>query len=340
MSKMCRISLFVTCGLLSLVCSIPLPTLNINSSTITLSGGSAGGALATQLHIAYSSMFSGAALIASPPFACAKMNLVSTAACMTLPLSIVTADLEFTTFSLQELGLIDPTKNLAHQRVWIFSGTKDTVVYQGVVKKQEEYYRLYMPSANIATKYDIPAAHSLATNNSMDNACDFLGIPFINYCQYDSVREFLRFILFEPNNIYAKEPARLMKRENLIKFEQKPYIPSSVLIPYMKGLHDFGYLYVPDACKNGTTVCHLHVSLHGCLQNDEFSGMAYFERTGINEWAETNNIVVLYPQAHSIIPYSALACWDWFGYTGPAYTTNEGIQMQSIRNMIKALLGK
>jgi hypothetical protein len=323
------------------VCANPLPQgLNIDPHSITLSGGSAGGAMANQMHIAYSSLFSGAAIIAAPPYACAKANIASATACMTLPSYVVTADLTLTTYALEKIGMIDETKNLVNDSVWIFSGSKDTVVYPAIVRKLEDYYKNFVERDNIKSKYDIPAAHSLATNNSLDNDCDYLGEPFINYCGFDSVKDFLHHILFTPNKIEARAPASVMKRENLIQFDQRPYVPSSVLLPYLQGIHDHGMIYVPDACKNGTNKCHLHVSLHGCLQNAEFIGNTYFERTGLNEWAETNNIIVLYPQSHTVLPYSAMACWDWFGYTGPFYATKSGIQTRTVRNMVVALLGK
>lgn len=45
-----------------------LPRLNINPQTITLSGFSAGGFLASQLHFIYSSRFKGLGLVSGGPF--------------------------------------------------------------------------------------------------------------------------------------------------------------------------------------------------------------------------------------------------------------------------------
>ena len=44
------------------------PSMNIDTDRMTVSGVSAGGAMAQQIHIAYSDMFSGAAIIAGVPF--------------------------------------------------------------------------------------------------------------------------------------------------------------------------------------------------------------------------------------------------------------------------------
>ena len=60
---------------------------------------------------------------------------------------------------------------------------------------------------------------------------------------------------------------------------------------------DVGYLYVPSACQSGKVSCRLHVSFHGCQQTLSLIGNAYAVHAGYNEWAEANNIIVLYPYA-------------------------------------------
>ncbi|HCF79113.1 MAG TPA: hypothetical protein DER52_05440, partial [Glaciecola sp.] len=58
---------------------------------------------------------------------------------------------------------------------------------------------------------------------------------------------------------------------------------------------DDGYIYIPQSCAQGDT-CRLHVSFHGCNQNASAIGMDYIEDTGLNEWADSNNLIILYPQ--------------------------------------------
>lgn len=55
------------------------------------------------------------------------------------------------------------------------------------------------------------------------------------------------------------------------------------------------YYYVPTSCQNGEK-CKVHISLHGCLQTLADIGTKYITMTGINDYAEANNIIVLYPQ--------------------------------------------
>jgi hypothetical protein len=58
--------------------------------------------------------------------------------------------------------------------------------------------------------------------------------------------------------------------------------------------------------------------------------------------AETNNLIILYPQAiASILQSNPNGCWDWWGYTGSfgssTYATHGAPQMEIVRAVIKAL---
>jgi len=70
--------------------------------------------------------------------------------------------------------------------------------------------------------------------------------------------------------------------------------------------------------------------------------MAYVQNTGFNKWADTNNIVVVYPQAINISG-NPNGCWDWWGYlTGTAntYDTKTGPQMAALQKLIDWAGGK
>ena len=62
---------------------------------------------------------------------------------------------------------------------------------------------------------------------------------------------------------------------------------------------------------------------------------------GYNRWAETNRIVVLYPQARATwgMPLNPYGCWDWWGYTGTAYTGKSAPQIAALRAMVEKLAG-
>ena len=77
-----------------------------------------------------------------------------------------------------------------------------------------------------------------------------------------------------------------------------------------------GLLYTPPACAP-EHACKLVVALHGCLSGEYLLGDEFPELANLDTYADTNNLVILYPQAiASVIPYNPEGCWDWWGYDG------------------------
>jgi poly(3-hydroxybutyrate) depolymerase len=132
---------------------------------VTVSGLSSGAAMAAQLHLAYSSVFSGSGIVAGPPYYCAQGNsLTAVTTCMSGPAAFVPVSrLESQLQSYVSAGTADPTSNLKDDPVYIFSGTNDRIATQSVVKIHETIYSSV--GANIKTKYDIPASHAFVTDN-------------------------------------------------------------------------------------------------------------------------------------------------------------------------------
>eukprot|EP01080_Neovahlkampfia_damariscottae_P007609 gene7609-11932_t len=94
-------------------------------------------------------------------------------------------------------------------------------------------------------------------------------------------------------------------------------------------------VYVPTECKDGTKQCRLHIVFHGCLQNYDKIGDVYAKHTGYNEWAEANNIIILYPQTKaSYSPMNPNGCWDWWAYSGSNAYHKKGAQMEAVKKMI------
>ena len=100
-----------------------------------------------------------------------------------------------------------------------------------------------------------------------------------------------------------------------------------------------GLLYTPPACAAGAA-CKLVVALHGCLSGQYLLGDEFPELANLDSYADTNNLVVLYPQAiASVIPGNPEGCWDWWGYDGPDFAVKTAPQMVTIMNMVTALGG-
>ena len=105
----------------------------------TISGFDSGGGMAHLMHVIYSDTFHGAGIASAGPFAC--MHLFSEAgACEIKPQSVKVDKLESLASLLADRGLIADTKNLKGESVWLYSGTKDSVIDPGELLLVSEFY--------------------------------------------------------------------------------------------------------------------------------------------------------------------------------------------------------
>jgi len=67
-------------------------------------------------------------------------------------------------------------------------------------------------------------------------------------------------------------------------------------------------------------------------------GQVFVQNAGYLQWAEPNNIIVLFPQAAaSLFHENPEACFDWWGYVDANYAFKNSQQMATFRNMVKAI---
>ncbi|KAM4747266.1 poly(3-hydroxybutyrate) depolymerase-like [Rhinophrynus dorsalis] len=302
-------------------------------SGVSVSGLSSGAFMANQFHVAHSGKVIGAAMFAGGPYYCAMGNtLTATNACMKYPSSINVNSLKIYTQTCANTGLIDPLSNLAGDKVFIFSGSLDSVLVPGVSKKLEEYYKAYITSSGaIKAVYDIPAQHGMPTDN-YGGACGAKNEEYINNCNYNGAYEAL-------NHIYGglkKPSSTAVQTGQLFLFDQSEYFKLAPAITY--GMDTAGYVYVPASCHSGER-CRLHIAFHGCVQGREKVGDKFARYAGYNQVADLNNFIILYPQAKS----NALnlnGCWDWWGFTGIAYANKNGFQVTGVERMMLRALGQ
>jgi len=318
---------------------VSLPSYNVDIKQTSVSGLSSGGYMAVQFDVAFSATMRGAGIIAGGPFYCAQGSvLTATSTCSCAPFgcfgqsSTNVAQLIAITDQDAGRGLIDPTGNLARHKIWLFSGSHDTVVPQRVMNDLSTYYRHYIASANISYKNDMPAEHAMPTD-FFGNPCGTRDDPFINNCDYDAAGQLLQWIYGE---LQPKNTGQL--GGSFINFDQGEFIDHAA----DHGMAPDGWLYVPASCSNNES-CKLHVVFHGCKQYETYRypspsgqatfGTTYVRNTGYNKWADTNNMIVLYPQATASGP-NPNGCWDWWGYDDPNYAVKTGRQMATVKHMI------
>lgn len=290
----------------------------------SLSGIGAGANMAVQLNVAYSASTVGAGLIAGAPYWCAQgSQVISTSACANAAYLINVNSLVQYTKEQASTGNIDPILDLQNDRIWLFSGLKDTVVNQGVVKKLYSYYSSFINSYKINTTYDQQAEYAWITNGT-GNPCWYLGSPYLNHCKLDTAGILLKYIYGTLNDAVGQNFA------NLYSFPQHEFAGNSAA-----GLDTNGWIYQPSYCTENA--CKLHVALHGCGMNYVAIGDKFIKGTNLNGWAEANNIVILYPQVLAQSGRNIEGCWDWWGYTGENYAVKSGLQMAAIYNMTQSL---
>lgn len=323
---------------------VPLPALAIDPSGISVSGVSSGGYMAQQFHVAHSAKVMGAAVFAGGPYYCAgdryPYNLFTALdVCMDFNDFIPFFGPPDSARSIRETraraedGSIDDPASMRSDRVYLFSGQADETVPQPVMEALRTYYGAFVNSANIRYVGTVPAGHAMVTSD-FGNTCETTAAPYINDCDYDAAGELLTHI-YGP----LREPTE--PTGQLIAFDQSEFVSD----PGTASLARVGYLYLPSACADGAK-CKLHVAFHGCRQDQAEVGDAFYVHAGYNDWAEANNIIVLYPQAaprrdrlFGITWWwpNPRGCWDWWGFTGDGFHLKSGAQMIAIEAMIDRL---
>ncbi|MEU0880542.1 PHB depolymerase family esterase [Lentzea sp. NPDC005914] len=304
----------------------------LGGHTITgtyVSGLSSGGFMANQLHVAYSSVFQGAGIFSAGAYDCAQ-NSVNTAqfACMdTFQQRKTPAELEQLTRSRATAGTVDPPQNLSGDPVWLFHGTADQTVAPAVNDDLATYYRDF--GARVAYNNTSAAGHAWVSPIG-PNSCGSTSSPYVNNCgAVDPVKEMLGHLFGQVN------PAAGALSGKLVQFDQSAYVPGGNAAAVSMGRE--GFAYVPRACETGP--CKLMVTLHGCYQYYGLVGNALMDKAYLNEYADTNNMIVLYPQATTMTG-NPRGCWDWWGYQSAQYALRTGPQMTAVVNMVKAMSGQ
>jgi pimeloyl-ACP methyl ester carboxylesterase len=334
----------------------PLGAYGAASEQVTVSGLSSGAYMAAQLAVAYSSIYSGVGVIAGGPYGCAYSavglsgninralgpcmaggySAMQRWQCFFFIASCPGPDAPDATRSIElvrenaKRGAIDPLAHLARQRVFLLSGKQDRTLVPAVVSALERFYAAFVPAANIRHESLPHAAHTFPTDTyAKGNACAVGKPPYVSDCDYDAAGRLLEHLKgpLKPRNDAAPAGA-------LIAFEQKPFFPAGI----ETGMGTTGYVYVPKVCTEKEARCRIHVALHGCRQTVSEIGLSFVEGAGYNRWADTNALIVLYPQvrtATSRFDANPENCWDWWGYTGSVWLERNAPQMRAIGAMVR-----
>lgn len=308
---------------------VALGSYNINPAHVYVAGISSGGFMAVQLHFAYSGTFKGAAIYAGGPDYCAQdseATAIDDCGGAGLYGSELTASENYINSNQNTSGM-DPVSNISGQKVYLWSGTGDTVVNPKTMNDLESEYQHYGASVTYDNSFD--AEHGWESPYG-SNSCDTLGSPYMITCDkgssvYDSEDTWLSLFL---GTLNAKNTGTLTG--SLMNFNQTTFSTAS-------GLDTNGWVFVPKNCASGTQ-CSLVVALDGCEQYQGEIGDEFVTESGLDQWADTNNIIVLYPY-QTTTSSNPDGCWDWWGYASSSYALKSGPQMAAIYAMVQHLEG-
>ncbi len=314
----------------------PLVAYNADIAQSSISGISSGAYMAVQFGMAWSSIVIGVGAVAGGPFGCSDGSAsAALSTCMGGAPSPDVVALIARTDAWSRSGAIDDTANIARQRIYLFNGYNDSVVTPPVSNALHAFYDHYRPGS-LFYQTAIGSGHAQVTI-AYGGGCADNGGEFINRCDYDQAGIILQ-------HIYGALQPRNDKTlgGHVISFRQADF--TGVRAPIDDSLDDRGFVYVPAAC-DAREPCRVHVALHGCLQSYSEIGEDFVRHAGYNEWADTNRIIVLYPQikAVGVTQFGITnpqSCWDWWGYLdrdpmqSPTWLLKTGKQIGVIKAMI------
>jgi poly(3-hydroxybutyrate) depolymerase len=320
-----------------------LPALGANPSETSVSGLSSGGYMAGQYQVAHSKTVIGAGIVAAGPYGCAYSAIAQSVPFFPTALAANLAQAESSCTADQLAGLdvlngarlaqqaarfadggrIDPVLGLKRSKVYLFTGRDDRTVAAKVVEAARDFYLAAgVPPENILFLSGHPGGHAFLTEKE-GAACSRSEPPYLDNCNYDQAGALLGFIY---GSLRPKGQARA---ENFIIFDQQPYASGDA------SLANKGLVYLPSSCRTAAH-CKIHVVFHGCRQSRILTGDAFTHGSGFADWAESNEMIILFPQMER----SALnpeSCWDWWGYTGLEFLTRDAPQIKAVAAMVARL---
>ncbi|MEN0058897.1 MAG: hypothetical protein AAGB31_08685 [Bdellovibrio sp.] len=268
---------------------------------------------------------------------------------------------------LEDAQLIAPLTNISKQRVLIYQGENDVVVKKTAAFKLQEFYaRMGVPDSQVKVIFK-PGNHNFPSDGDYGISCADAKVPYVARCNFDLAGDILQHTLgrtLERSSFQTKNLYRVQQKEAPVSIA-----PS-------------GYLYANEFCLNNPQECDLHVALHGCQMADDYDqnfqnfysakirltrilgissyelnarvpimGAQNFARySGYASYAEPekNHLMIYFPQTQITAenyPANPNGCWDWYGWTGEAYATNQGVetswlmhQIQSVRQNPRSLI--
>lgn len=272
---------------------------------------------------------------------------------------------------LQSKNLIAPTENIKNQKVFLYQGGLDHVVNPEILGKNIEFYeKMNVPQENIKVLENPKGAHTFPTDKKDLNSCSSQGIPYISSCGLDLAGEILKQALGKETlvrNSEEAEPVLFIVKQSI---DEKH--PTSVADYGYMATPPY-CLENPEQCKVHVALhgCEMSDSFDQDFDESyqKYAKLGYLQmrkkaerpfwrfylpvieqltpQLGAGKFAmqsgyldyvnDENKLMVLFPQTwitEDNYPGNPKGCWDWYGWTGSDYKTNEGQETKWLHEWI------
>ena len=214
------------------------------------------------------------------------------------------------------------------------------MVARSVTDAAADFYRHYLGEANRGNLSTRPRSAQVIRWPSRPTS----RIDDLDECKSTPRRLSTSAATIRPNHpaahlrcVECAEPGALTG--TIKRFDQSVYTKPNDAGPL--SLDQTGFVFVPKDCEQGAA-CRVHIALHGCKQNAGEIGRRYIDDTGYNAWADSNRLIVLYPQtARRVVRADSIRRRAGTGgatsTTSDNYVTKSGAQIKAIKAMLDAL---
>lgn len=234
------------------------------------------------------------------------------------------------------------TPNLKDKQVFTYMGSNDPQLKDKFDASLKFFNR---GNANVTSQYIHDFSHVLPSNLPedkvyhpymscyIDPANQPADLTGFNNCGYNMAYYMLQ--AWNPTQPLVERALNHTALGSFHAFNQSAFVEG---LPNAK-LSKVGYIYIPDACKAGN-YCQSIMFLHGCYQSGEFFKETMARRTGLLEYAATNNFVVIFPQNDDAVVMNQEGVDQWtFKWCWSSSDTNDKFndQIQALMNMLYSM---
>jgi poly(3-hydroxybutyrate) depolymerase len=286
----------------------------------------------------------------------------------------------------QKNHLISSTDNIAQQKVFLYQGSGDTVVHPPMLEKLKDFYhQFHVPDANIKISQG-PGGHNFPTDHEGENDCSAQEVPYVSSCGMDVAGDLLKHVTGHADlqrsmdrdqsvkNLYQVSQdlgadSSVQRPSSIATYGYLAASPACLANPEQCDVHvalhgckmsdsfddNFDNSLSAFVKQSYMKAQRQSEALTGMslpyppLRKDRYGTLKFALDAGYLDYVEKNKLIVLFPQtwiSPENYPLNPKGCWDWYGWTGSNYATNQGAEaswlmawIQQIRKNPKAFIG-